>query len=228
MNFFEKLWEQIYLCLIEKDRWMLIVEGLGNTLLIALGAIALGTVIGGLMAYMRLSKSRILRGISGLYLTIIRGIPAVTQLMIFSFVIFGPLRWPKLLIAVVGFGINSGAYVTEIFRSGIQAVDQGQMEAGRSLGMTSTQTMFKIILPQAIKNILPTYTNEFIVLIKETAIAGYIAIDDLTKAGDQIRNATYNAWVPLIAVAIIYLILTLGLTKLFSIFERRLARSDRR
>lgn len=147
--------------------------------------------------------------------------------MIFYFVVFGPLQVDKLIVAIIGYGINSGAYVTEIIRAGIQGVDQGQMEAGRSLGLTKGQTMRKIILPQAVKTILPTYASEFITLVKETSVVSFIGVMDLTKAGDMIRNATYNAWVPLITAALIYLLMTIGLTKLFSLLERRLARSDR-
>lgn len=222
------LWQQLYTCLIAKDRWMLILEGLGNTLLIALGAIILGTVIGALLALMRLSNSRILRGAAYAYITVIRGVPMVTQLMIFYFVLLAPIRGlPKLSIAIISFGVNSGAYVCEIFRAGIQSVPPGQTEAGRSLGLGKWQTLGFIVLPQAFKAVLPTYCNEFIVLIKETAVAGYVAMRDLTKAADLIRNATYNAWIPLFTSAIIYLCLTLGLAKLFGILERRLARSDR-
>ncbi|MDD2956147.1 MAG: amino acid ABC transporter permease [Oscillospiraceae bacterium] len=223
----QKLWEQIETCLIAKDRWKLILEGVGNTIIIALGAILIGTVIGAVLALMRVSQSRLLRGISTVYITVIRGVPVVTQLLIFSFVVFAPLGWNKLHIAVVAFGINSGAYCCEIFRAGIQGVNAGQMEAGRSLGLSKAQTMLSIIVPQAFRAVLPTYTNEFVVLVKETSVAGYIAIRDLTKVGDAIRNATYNAWVPLFAVAIIYLIMTLGLSRLFAVLERRLARSDR-
>lgn len=219
--------EQIYQCLIDKGRWQLILEGLGATLTIAAGAIVIGTVIGAVMALCRISDNKLLRGISLVYITVIRGIPMVTQLMIFAYIIFAPVRMDRVLVAVIAFGINSGAYMTEIMRGGIQGVDPGQMEAGRSLGLSKWQTMFKIILPQAVKNILPTYTNEFIVLIKETSVAGYVAINDLTKVADAIRNATFNAWVPLLTAAAIYLLLTIGLTKLFSLLERRLARSDR-
>ncbi len=221
------IWEQIYNNLIAQDRWMLILRGLGTTLLIAFGAIIIGTVIGIIICLFRMSNIKILRWIGTLYITVIRGVPVITQLMIFAFVIFAPYGMPLNLVAIIGFGVNSGAYVSEIFRAGIQGVDVGQMEAGRSLGLKKWQTMVKIIFPQAFKNILPTYTNEFIVLIKETSVAGYIAIQDLTKVGDMIRNATFNAWVPLITTAVIYLILTLGLAKLFSLLERRLARSDR-
>lgn len=221
------MWEQIYTNLIAKDRWLLLLQGLGNTLTIALGAILIGTLLGAVFALMRVSNNRLLRGISFVYITIIRGIPVVTQLLIFSFIILAPLRMPKLAIAVICFGVNSGAYVTEIFRSGIQGVNVGQVEAGRSLGFNHWQTLRYIVLPQAAKAVLPTYTNEFVVLVKETSIAGYIAVVDLTKAGDMIRNATFTAWVPLFTVALIYLCLTLGLSRLFARLERRLARSDR-
>lgn len=221
------LLEKIYNGLIADDRWMLIVEGLGNTLTIAVVAIIIGTLLGFILALMKISKSKILKFIATLYINIVRGIPLATQLLIFSFVIFAKIDIPLLLVAIIGFGINSSAYVAEILRAGIQGVDIGQMEAGRSLGLTKRQTMLKIIFPQAIKAILPTYTNEFVVLIKETSIAGFIAVRDLTKVSDMIRNATYEAWVPLFSVAIIYLILTLGLSALFGKLERRLARSDR-
>lgn len=226
-NFFYNIWSQFYNVMIVDNRWKLITRGLGNTLLIAFFAIILGTVVGALMALMKLSKNKLLRGIATVYITIIRGVPLATQLMIFSFVIFGPMHMNKTLIAIIGFGLNSGGYVAEIIRAGIQGVDIGQMEAGRSLGLSKAQTMVKIIIPQAVKAILPTYTNEFVVLIKETSVAGFIAITDLTKASDMIRNATYNAWIPLISAACIYLILTLGLSSIFARFERRLAKSDR-
>ncbi|MEF9853697.1 MAG: amino acid ABC transporter permease [Hydrogenoanaerobacterium sp.] len=219
--------QEIYRNLIAENRWKLILEGLSNTIIIALGAIIIGTVIGAVMALMRVSRSKILNGISFVYITVIRGVPVVTQLMIFSFIIFAKTGMPKLLIATIGFGINSGAYVAEIFRAGIQGVGVGQVEAGRSLGLSGGQTLRSIILPQAFKAVLPTYTNEFVVLIKETSIAGYVTIRDLTKVSDMIRNTTYNAWVPLFAAAIIYLALTLGLSQLFAVLERKMARSDR-
>ncbi len=222
------MFDSIYKTLIANEGWKVILSGLGTTLLIALCAVIIGTVLGCILALFKISGSRVLRGIATVYTTVIRGIPVVTQLMIFAFVIFGPMGITnKIFVAVIGFGINSGAYVCEIFRAGIQGVDRGQMEAGRSLGLSRGQTMWKIILPQAVKAVLPTYTSEFIALIKETSVAGYVAVTDLTKAGDMIRNATYNAWVPLLTVAAIYLLMTLGLTKFFGIFERRLARSDR-
>lgn len=214
--------------MIAGGRWKVIPRGLGTTLLIAFCAILIGSVLGCIFALFKLSKSKILRNIANVYTTIIRGIPMATQLMIFYFVIFTPLGMRNaVVVAIVSFGINSGAYCAEIFRAGIQGVDQGQMEAGRSLGLTWGQTMTKIIMPQAFRTILPTFTSEFITLIKETSVASFIAVVDLQKACDNIRNATYNAWIPLLSCAFIYLCLTVGLTKFFSIFEKRMARSDR-
>ena len=221
------MFHSFYDTMIANQRWMLVLEGLGTTMLIALCAVLIGTVLGIINALMRISNKKILRGIATVYTTVIRGIPLATQLMIFYFVIFAPLGMDRLLVAIIAYGINSGAYCTEIFRSGIQGVDIGQTEAGRSLGLSKWQTMFKIIFPQAIKTCLPTYTSEFIVLIKETSVASFIAVTDLTKAGDKIRNATYNAWIPLLTVALIYFVLTFGLTKLFEVLEKRLAKSDR-
>lgn len=221
------MFQSFYDTMISGDRWMLILQGLGTTVLIAICAILIGTVLGCIFALFKISSSRILRGIANFYTTVIRGIPLATQLMIFYFVIFAPLGLDRLVVAILAYGINSGAYCTEIFRAGIQGVDIGQTEAGRSLGLTKSQTLLKIILPQAIKTALPTYTSEFIVLIKETSVASFIAVTDLTKSGDMIRNATYNAWIPLLTCAVIYLCLTLGLTKLFAILEKRLAKSDR-
>ena len=213
--------------MIAGQRYVLILQGLGVTLLIAFCAIIIGTVLGCILALMKISDNRLLKGFGTLYTTVLRGLPLATQLMIFYFVVFAPLHLPKLLVAILAYGLNSGAYCTEIFRAGIQGVDIGQTEAGRSLGLSKRQTLFKIVLPQAAKAVLPTYTSEFIVLIKETSVASFIAVMDMTKAGDMIRNATYNAWIPLLTCAIIYLILTLGLTKVFAVFEKRMARSDR-
>ncbi|WP_191013352.1 amino acid ABC transporter permease [Treponema zioleckii] len=221
--------ESFFNTMIAKGRWMLIPRGLGTTLLIALCAVLIGSVLGCTFALFKISKSKPLNYISSFYTTIIRGIPMATQLMIFYFVIFAPLGFSNTVaVAIIAFGINSGAYCTEIFRAGIQGVDPGQMEAGRSLGLSWSQTMRKIILPQAFRTILPTYTSEFITLIKETSVASFIAVVDLQKACDNIRNATYNAWIPLLSCAAIYLILTLGLTKFFAIFEKKLAKSDRK
>ena len=221
------MFQSFYDTMISGDRWMLILQGLGTTVLIAICAILIGTVLGCIFALFKISSSKILRGIANFYTTVIRGIPLATQLMIFYFVVFAPLGLDRLFVAILAYGINSGAYCTEIFRAGIQGVDIGQTEAGRSLGLNKSQTLVKIVLPQAIKTALPTYTSEFIVLIKETSVASFIAVTDLTKSGDMIRNATYNAWIPLLTCAVIYLCLTLGLTKLFAILEKRLAKSDR-
>lgn len=227
MSFFARLGQSIYDTMIAGQSYVLILQGLGVTLLIAFCAILIGTVLGCLLALMKISDSKLLRGIANVYTTVLRGLPLATQLMIFYFVVFAPLHLPKLVVAIISYGLNSGAYCTEIFRAGIQGVDIGQTEAGRSLGLSKWQTLFKIVLPQAVKAVLPTYTSEFIVLIKETSVASFIAVRDLTKAGDMIRNATYNAWIPLLTCAIIYLILTVGLTKVFGLLEKRMARSDR-
>lgn len=213
--------------MIAGERYMLIIQGLGNTILIAIFAILIGTILGCIFALMKVSGNKILKAIADLYTTILRGIPLATQLMIFYFVIFAPLGMNRLVVAILAYGFNSGAYCTEIFRAGIQGIDIGQTEAGRSLGLNKNQVLFKIVLPQAVKAVLPTYTSEFIVLIKETSVASFIAVMDMTKAGDMIRNATYNAWIPLLTCAVIYLILTVGLTKLFGSFEKRMAKSDR-
>ena len=221
------MFDSIYDTLISGQRWLLLLQGLGVTIYIAIVAIILGTILGAVFALFKISKNPVLRIVAEIYTTVIRGIPLATQLMIFYFVVFAPLGLDRLLVATLAYGINSGAYCTEIFRAGIQGVDSGQMEAGRSLGLNYWQTLTMIIFPQAAKAVLPTYTSEFIVLIKETSVASFIAVMDLTKAGDMIRNATYNAWIPLLSCALIYLCLTLGLTKLFSILEKRMAKSDR-
>lgn len=217
-----------YDVMISHGRWKLIPAGLGTTLLIAFCAILIGSVLGCIFALCKISERKIFRIIAETYTTIIRGIPMATQLMIFYFVVFSPLGVTNaVMVAILAFGINSGAYCTEIFRSGIQGVDRGQMEAGRSLGLSRAQTLKKIILPQAFKTMLPTYTSEFITLIKETSVASFIAVVDLQKTCDNIRNATYNAWIPLLSCAVIYLCLTVGLTKLFAFCEKRMSKSDR-
>ena len=221
------MFDSIYDTLISGQRWLLLLQGLGVTIYIAIVAIILGTILGAVFALFKISKNPVLRIVAEIYTTVIRGIPLATQLMIFYFVVFAPLGLDRVLVATLAYGINSGAYCTEIFRAGIQGVDSGQMEAGRSLGLNYWQTLTMIIFPQAAKAVLPTYTSEFIVLIKETSVTSFIAVMDLTKAGDMIRNATYNAWIPLLSCALIYLCLTLGLTKLFSILEKRMAKSDR-
>ena len=169
---------------------------------------------------------KLLNLICQIYITVIRGTPVVVQLLIIYFVIFASVDVSKTIVAILAFGMNSSAYVAEIFRSGIMAVDNGQFEAGRSLGFNYRQTMIYIIMPQAFKNVLPALGNEFIVLLKETSVAGYIALQDLTKGGDIIRSRTYDAFMPLMAVAIIYLVMVMIFSKLVSMLERRLRNSD--
>lgn len=216
---------------INDDRWLYIWDGLKVTLLVTFFAVLIGIVVGFLIAmvrstYDKTGKLKLLNLVCKLYLTVIRGTPVVVQLLIIYFVIFGSTDISKVLVAICAFGLNSGAYVAEIFRSGIMSIDQGQFEAGRSLGFNYIQTMRYIIMPQAFKNVLPALGNEFIVLLKETSVSGYIALQDLTKGGDIIRSRTYDAFMPLIAIALIYLTMVVILEKLVGILERRLRSSD--
>lgn len=216
---------------ITDNRWQYLTDGLIVTLQITLCAVILGIVLGFLVAIVRSThdrtgKLKILNALCNLYLTVIRGTPVVVQLLIIYFVIFGSSSPSKVMVAVLAFGINSGAYVAEIFRSGIMSIDNGQFEAGRSLGFNYRQTMFYIVMPQAFKNVLPALGNEFISLLKETSVSGYIALQDLTKGGDIIRSRTYDAFMPLIAVALIYLVMVLIFSRLVSLLERRLRNSD--
>lgn len=228
---------------INDNRWMWLLKGLGATLIITFFSLIIGVLIGMVVAMIRSTydkngESMKLRGGAGyfflnitnaickVYLTVIRGTPMVVQLLIWYFIILASTE-NGVIVAIIAFGINSGAYVAEIFRSGIMSVDNGQFEAGRSLGFNYAQTMLYIITPQAFKTVLPTLCNEFIVLIKETSIAGYVGIMDLTKAGDLIRGRTFSAFMPLIAVALIYLVLVMVLTWLVGKLERRLRKSER-
>ena len=238
---FEDLKADFILNFIDEDRWRLLLSGLGNTLIITFFAVLLGIVLGVIVAAVRSTWDKngsamrpgfgkaalgFFNWLCKLYLTVIRGTPVVVQLLIMYFVIFAASN-NKLLIAIIAFGINSGAYVAEIVRSGIMSIDPGQMEAGRSLGFNYGQTMLYIVLPQALKNVLPALANEFIVLLKETSVSGYIAVQDLTKAGDIIRGRTYSAFMPLIAVALIYLVMVIILSWLVGKLERRLRNSER-
>lgn len=216
---------------IDSDRWIYILDGLKVTLQITFFALLIGIVLGFLLAiirstYDKTGKMKLLNLIAQIYITVIRGTPVVVQLLIIYFVIFESINVSKVLAAVMAFGMNSAAYVAEIVRSGIMSIDNGQFEAGRSLGFNYFQTMIYIILPQAFKNILPALGNEFIVLLKETSVSGYIAIQDLTKGGDIIRSRTYDAMFPLITVAIIYLAMVMVFSKLVNMLERRLRNSD--
>ena len=229
---FEKSAKMFEAAFITGDRWKLYLNGLGVTLEIAFFAAILGMIIGTLLAFMKLSSRRngkktILAVIANIYIDIIRGTPSVLQLMIMWFIIFANSK-NGVIVAILSFGINSGAYVAEIVRAGILAVDNGQMEAGRSLGLSKAQTMIHIIIPQAVKNVLPPIGNEFIVLLKETAIVGYVSLTDLTRAANQIASRTYEAFMPLIGAAVIYFIVIKILTILLAKFERRLRKSVNR
>ena len=243
-NFFSEFSDRFYSNFIDGEMWRYITDGLKTTLTVTFFAVVIGVVLGFVIALIRATYDRtgkkIFRWdgfgdfllwffnlIAKLYLTVIRGTPVVVQLLIIYFVIFASVDIDKVLVAVIAFGINSAAYVAEIFRGGIMSIDIGQMEAGRSIGFSYWQTMMYIILPQAFKTVLPTLGNEFIVLLKETSVAGYIALQDLTKGGDIIRSRTYDAFFPLIAVAIIYLVMVMIFTKLVEMLERRLQQSER-
>ena len=209
-------------------RWQWFVSGLGYTLLISLFSVLLGLVIGILMALMRLSKSKILRAVSGIYIDIIRGTPTMVQLLIIYFVIFANVHIDKWVVGFIAFGINSGAYIAEIVRGGILSVNIGQTEAGRSLGMTHKQTMASIVMPQAMKNILPALGNEFVVLIKETAVIGMIANIDLVGAARMVQSLTYDYLIPLLSIAVIYYVVIKIISTLLSKVEKGMRKADKR
>lgn len=231
-EWFDSVGKKFVLAFVEGDRWKLYFKGLGVTLEIALFAAILGMVIGTVVALMRLSQKRngkktIWARIAGIYVDVIRGTPSVLQLLIMWFIVMKNSQ-NGVLVASLSFGINSGAYVSEIVRAGILAVDKGQTEAGRSLGLSKAQTMIYVVIPQAIKNVLPPIGNEFIVLLKETAIVGYVSLTDLTRAANQITSRTYEAFMPLIGAAVIYFTVIKILTILLDKLERRLRKSDNR
>ena len=228
---------------IREDRWKSLLEGLLNTLYITFFAVLLGIALGVVVAIVRSTYDKnyqemkmkggigrwilaFFNGICNVYLSVIRGTPVVVQLLIMYFVIFASSTNGSM-VAIIAFGVNSGAYVAEIFRGGILSVDHGQFEAGRSLGFNYIQTMIFIVIPQMFKIVLPTLCNEFIVLLKETAVAGYVGIEDLTKAGDLIRGRTFSPFMPLIAVALIYFVIVMLFTYLVRRLERRLRKSER-
>ena len=225
---------------IENGRWHFLTDGVVNTLQITFVALCIGILLGVMVAIVRTTHDKTIEtkrpglgkallktanAVCNVYLTVIRGTPAVVQLMIMYYIVFASSR-NGVMIAMISFGINSGAYVAEIIRGGIMSIDNGQTEAGRSLGFSYARTMLYIVIPQAIKNVLPALANEFIVLLKETSVAGYVAVEELTKGGDIIRGTTYSAFMPLIAVALIYLAMVMLFTKLVAILERRLRNSD--
>ncbi|MBR5496307.1 MAG: amino acid ABC transporter permease, partial [Oscillospiraceae bacterium] len=215
-------------CFVRDNRYMLLLNGIGVTIKVSLLAVAIGIAIGLVIAFCNLSKNKVFNTIGKVYTDIIRGTPSVTQLMIIYFVVFASVNWEKWIIAAIAFGINSGAYVSEIIRAGILSIDKGQTEAGRALGLSGLQTMSNIVIPQAVKNIFPALCNEFIVLIKETAIVGYVGLVDIQKAGDFIKSATYEAFMPLIATAVIYFVLIKLLTLAMARVEAALRKSEAR
>lgn len=240
-KFFNDMSASFIKTFITDNRWLQIVNGLGTTLLITFFALLIGLALGFIVAVVRSTYDmqlkgkkcrtagdyvlKVLNAIGNVYITVIRGTPVVVQLMIMYFIVFGSSR-NGLIAAIISFGMNSGAYVAEIVRSGIMSIDKGQFEASRSIGFDYKSTMIHIILPQALKNVLPALGNEFIVLLKETSVAGYVAIQDLTYIGNLIRSRTYEAFFPLITVAVIYLVIVLILSFLLKKLERRLRNSD--
>lgn len=232
MNWFDGVKADFIKCFIREERYRMLLEGLGVTIKVSLLAAVIGLIIGFIIAEFNLSKLKILNLLGKVYTDVIRGTPSVTQLMIVYFVIFGvalaDYEVEKWIIAAIAFGINSGAYVSEIIRAGILSIDKGQTEAGRSLGLSKSQTMMLIVFPQAIKNIFPALCNEFITLIKETAIVGYIGLMDIQKAGDFIKTATYQTFMPLIGTAVIYFVIIKVLTMLLKLYENHIRKSEQR
>ena len=231
-GFLDRLRDSAYTNFVKEDRWHYLLDGFITTMLISFCSAVLGLLIGFIVAVIRsicdqTGRLKLLNLLCKIYLTVIRGTPVVVQLLIIYFVIFGPFDVDKVFVAIIAFGVNSGAYVAEIVRGGINAVDPGQMEAGRSLGLTYLQTMRLIILPQALKNVLPALGNEFIALLKETSVSGYIALQDITKGGDIIRSQTYDAFLPLTAVALTYLAVVMLFTWLLGKLERNLKKNER-
>ena len=227
----EKWLDTLYNTFIVSERYKILIDGFLKTIQITVFALIIGVIIGTIVAIVKVfaegnKKLRILDILCNFYLTVIRGTPVVVQLLISFFIIFSNAE-DGTWVAIITFGINSGAYVAEVIRSGIMAIDQGQTEAGRSLGFSQVQTMWLIVLPQAFKNILPAIGNEMIALLKETSVAGYVAVIELTKAGNQIKNTTYDQINPILLVALVYLIVVVGLTKILNILERRLRKSER-
>jgi polar amino acid transport system substrate-binding protein len=228
----ESFGDHLYKNFVKDSRWKFIVEGLRNTLIISFFAALLGILIGFVIAQIRTNNEfngryKVLNWFAKAYLAVIRGTPMMIQLLIIYYIVFSSVNVNKILVAIVAFGVNSGAYVSEIIRSGIKGVDPGQIEAGRSLGLKFRTVLYHIVYPQAFKNSLPALTNEFISLIKETSICGYIGLTDLTRGGDIIRSMTYEAMLPLLAVAAIYFILVAGLSACVAKLEKRLKKNER-
>ncbi len=246
LSFLQTLYKELYMNVIQDDRWRMYLDGLWITLKVSFFAILVGTLLGLILAVLRLPDvsghryrgknparkvgAILLRGLckfADFYITLMRGTPLLLQVLIIYYGIFGQIRVDKLIVGVIACGLNSAAYVAEIIRGGIMSVDRGQTEAGRSLGFSAPSTMLWIVLPQAAKSALPSLCNEFIALVKETSILSYIALTELTKAGDYIRSRTYSAFTPYIISGILYLLMTLILTRLIGRLERRLRNSER-
>ena len=236
LPFWQDAFVKFYQAFLLEDRWLQYIEGVGTTLVVTAVALALGVVLGGLVALVRVTHDQqrphhrnpvlgVVNAVLKVYVTVIRGTPMMVQLLIMSMVIFASSR-NHTMVGALTLGINSGAYVSEIIRGGLMAVDPGQMEAGRSLGFNYIQTMWYVIMPQAFKNVLPALCNEFIALLKETSVSGYIALQDLTKAGDIVRSRTFNPFFPLLTVAAIYLVCVIVLTQGVKLLERRLRQSE--
>lgn len=226
MNFLNTIAFEFTRTFITGARWKMFLSGLEVTLVLSVFSVILGLLLGMILALGKLSRIKILRWLSNTWVDIIRGTPTMVQILIIYFVIFASVNIDRRIVAIIAFGINSSAYVAEIIRGGILSVNKGQNEAGRSLGLTHSQTMVNIILPQAIKNILPALGNEFIVLVKETAVIGYVAKIDLTAAALSVQAKTYSYVMPLVAIAVIYYVLIKILTILLNRLERRLRASD--
>ncbi len=231
-SLFHDFFGRLYRAFIANNGWKEMLRGLEATFYISIGALILGMVLGALVAVVKVTPGkgilkRILNIVADVYITVIRGTPVMVQLMLMYFGVFAATGMDAILVATLVFGVNSGAYVAEVFRSGIQAVDRGQTEAGRSLGLSYGKTMWKIVLPQAVKNILPALGNEFIALIKETSVAGFVTVFDLTRAARAIVSQTYDPFVPYLVLAAVYLVLVMIASGLVKLLERRLNRSDR-
>ena len=225
----ELIRENIYNSFIYQDRYKYYLTGLGNTIIMAFFACLIGVILGLILSLVidyneKTGKLHLLSAFARMYIGIIRGTPALLQLMILYYIIFKSVNINIVVVGIISFGLNSGAYVSQIIRSGLISIPKGQEEASTMLGFNYFQTMKYVILPQALRNVLPSLGNEFITLLKETSVAGYIGILELTKASDIVASSTYDYFFPLLIVAIIYLILTLGLTKLLNLFERRLSK----
>ena len=233
MSMWKTFTDAFYLNFVSDNRWKYLTEGLKTTLIITFFACLMGIVLGFLVGmirstYEKTHKLKVLNAICKVYLTVIRGTPVVVQLLIIYFVVFGSVRVDKVIVAILAFGVNSGAYVAEIFRSGIMSIDPGQMEAGRAVGLSFGTSMTKIVIPQAVKNILPTLGNEFISLVKETSVVSFVGAADLYVAFNYIGSNSYEFMVPYLVMALIYIALVLIITLLVKILERSLKKSDRR